>query len=304
LDGDRAPQLKRSVMRFLQMNRLVKSFGFIVMGLSTCATCSGKEWRGIVPMHSTRADVNRLLGTSPDFNTIRAKYFLDNEDVYIVFSSDESYQACAKQLPKDTVLLIEVTPKTNLQLSDLRLDKADLRTFEPSSPPGIGYEGFIDDANGVVVRTFKGRVDQIAYVATSEDRKLCPEYYEHIEGALKLIVDFYPRKFDEYANIPFADEKERLDNLAIQLQNEPESVGYLIFFWGRNLAPAAAKARADRAKNYLATKRDMKRIVIVNGGRREEFALELYVQHRDLPPPMPYPDPNPKPRARITKPCS
>jgi hypothetical protein len=218
--------------------------------------------------------------------------------VYIVFSNDESYQECARRIPKDTVLLIQVTPKTNLQLSDLGLDKAALRTFEPSSPPGIGYEGFIDDANGVVVRTLKGRVDQIAYVANSEDRKLCPEYYENIEGALKLIVDFFPRKFDEYANISFGDERARLDNFAIQLQNEPESVGYLIFYAGRNVARIAAKARANRAKNYLATKRDIKRIVIIDGGRREEFALELYVQHRDLPPPTPYPDPIPKPRRR------
>jgi hypothetical protein len=285
-------------MRFLLVNRLLKLFGLILVGISASAVCPGKEWRGIVPMHSTRADVNRLLGTSPDFNKLRANYTLESENIYIVFSNDEFSQECARRLPKDTVLLIQVTPKTNLQISDLRLEKAALRTFEPSSPPGIGYEGFIDDDNGVVVRTFKGRVDEIAYVANSEDRKLCPEYYENIEGALKLIVDFFPRKFDEYGNILYGDEKARLDNLAIQLHNEPDSVGYLIFYAGRKLTRAAAKARANRAKNYLATKRDMKRIVIIDGGRREQFALELYVQHRDLPPPTPYPDPVPKPRRR------
>jgi hypothetical protein len=290
-------RVNSAVMPFLPMN-LLKFVGLALLSLSTSVLCHGKEWRGIMPMHSTREDVNRLLGVSPDFNKLRAEYSLDSEDVYIVFSNDEFNQECARLLPKDTVLLIQVTPKTNLQLSDLLLDKAALRTFEPSSPPGIGYEGFIDDANGVVVRTFKGRVDQIAYVANFEDRKLCAEYYENIEGALKLMVEFLPRRFDEYANISFADERARLDNLAIQLQNEPESVGYLIFYAGRNVGRVAAKARAHRAKNYLATKRDMKRLVVIDGGRREAFAIELYIQSRDWPPPTPCPDVSTKPRRR------
>jgi hypothetical protein len=249
-----------------------------------------KEWRGIVPLHSTRQDVTRLFGISHDAKTFRADYSFEKENVFIVFSGDDSYQDCARRLPKDTVLLIVVTPKTNLQWSDLHLDKAALRKFEPSSPPGIGYEGFIDDANGVVVRMFKGRVDEIAYAANSEDRKLCPEYYENIEGALKLMVEFFPRKVDEYGNIPFADEKARLDAFAIVLHNELESLGYIIVYSGRNVGPAAAKARATRARNYLAAKRNIKHITIIVGGRREEFSLELYTQARDLPAPTPYPE--------------
>src|SRR5205823_13125607 len=35
-------------------------------------------------------------------------------------------------------------------------------------------------------------------------------------------------KFDEYGNIRFNDEKARLDNFAIQLQNEPTAQGYII----------------------------------------------------------------------------
>src|SRR6185436_15015832 len=38
------------------------------------------------------------------------------------------------------------------------------------------------------------------------------------------------RKFDEYGNIRFNDEKARLDNFAVQLQNEPTSQGYIIAF--------------------------------------------------------------------------
>jgi len=34
------------------------------------------------------------------------------------------------------------------------------------------------------------------------------------------------RSFDEYGNIKFNDEKARLDNFAVQLQNAPGSQGY------------------------------------------------------------------------------
>ena len=53
------------------------------------------------------------------------------------------------------------------------------------------------------------------------------------------------RKFDEYGNIRFNDEKARLDNFAIQLQNEPTSQGYII---GYGSCDAEGSTRANRAK--------------------------------------------------------
>src|SRR4029077_3471509 len=54
------------------------------------------------------------------------------------------------------------------------------------------------------------------------------------------------RKFDEYGNIKFNDEKARLDNYSIQLQNEPGSQGYIIAYGS---CEGEAQARADRAKD-------------------------------------------------------
>ena len=41
-----------------------------------------------------------------------------------------------------------------------------------------------------------------------------------------------PRKIDEYGNIRFNDEKARLDNFAIELQNDPTAQGYLVCYGG------------------------------------------------------------------------
>jgi hypothetical protein len=93
-------------------------------------------------------------------------------------------------------------------------------------------------------------------------------------------------KFDEYGDIRFDDEKARLDNYAIQLQNAPGSQGYIIAYGtcaGDGLCThtscIVAEKRAERAKDYLVTTRgiDAGRIVTVDGGCRSAVDVELWV---------------------------
>lgn len=93
-----------------------------------------------------------------------------------------------------------------------------------------------------------------------------------------------PVKFDEYGNIKFNDEKARLDNYAIQLQNQPGSQGYIIAYGS---CAGEAQARADRAKDYLVNTRgiDASRLVTVDGGCRSDLAVELWVVPTGATPP-------------------
>jgi PKD domain len=103
------------------------------------------------------------------------------------------------------------------------------------------------------------------------------------------------RKVDEYGNIRFNDEKARLDNFAIELQNDPTSQGYLICYGGRKGRAGEAQARCDRAKNYLTTTRgiDASRIVTVDGGYRENLTVELWVVPSGATPPAASPTVDP-----------
>jgi hypothetical protein len=94
------------------------------------------------------------------------------------------------------------------------------------------------------------------------------------------------RKFDEYGNIRFNDEKARLDNFAIQLQNEPTAQGYLI---GYGSCDAEGQTRANRAKDYLVNTRgiDAGRIMVVDGGCMPELKVELWVVPQGATPPTP-----------------
>ncbi|PYS38592.1 MAG: hypothetical protein DMF71_16580 [Acidobacteria bacterium] len=84
------------------------------------------------------------------------------------------------------------------------------------------------------------------------------------------------RKFDEYGNIRFNDEKARLDNYAVQLQNEPGATGYII---GYGSCGSEGRERAERAKNYLVNTRgiDAGRIMVVDGGCLPELLVQLWI---------------------------
>lgn len=101
-------------------------------------------------------------------------------------------------------------------------------------------------------------------------------------------------KFDEYGDIRFNDEKARLDNYAIQLQNQPGAQGYIIGYGtcsGDGLCShtscIVAQMRIERAKDYLVNTRgiDAGRIVTVDGGCRADVAVELWVVPTGATPP-------------------
>ncbi|HEX8147207.1 MAG TPA: hypothetical protein VF591_08515 [Pyrinomonadaceae bacterium] len=112
-------------------------------------------------------------------------------------------------------------------------------------------------------------------------------------------VSFPPRqearKVDEYGNIKFNDEKARLDNYAIELQNDPTAQGYLVCYGGRTGRTGEAQRRCDRAKNYLVNTRGITadRLVTVDGGFREELTVELWVVPSGATPPAASPTVDP-----------
>jgi hypothetical protein len=95
-----------------------------------------------------------------------------------------------------------------------------------------------------------------------------------------------PVKFDEYGNIRFNDEKARLDNYAIQLQNQPGSTATIIAYGS---CEGEAQTRADRAKDYLVNTRGIEagRITTVDGGCRSDLTVQLWIVPQGATAPTP-----------------
>ncbi len=151
------------------------------------SNASAKPWNGLVPLHSTRVDIEKLWGKPlpppPDgrrwytLNDNRSFYFTDEGEVYVVYARFTS--GCDKSVTPDTILWVSLTPKRKVQLSDLSIDKSRFRTYDPATPKGLGYEAYTDETEGYSILTYKGLVEEIDYQPTLADRKLCPLYFEN-----------------------------------------------------------------------------------------------------------------------------
>ncbi len=87
------------------------------------------------------------------------------------------------------------------------------------------------------------------------------------------------REFDECNNCSFDDQKARLDNLAVELQNDPTTRAYIIAYGGRMSPVGQVEKLMNRAREYMVTQRgiDASRLSLVNGGYREEDSVELWI---------------------------
>src|SRR6476620_4378679 len=59
---------------------------------------SAKEWRGVVPLHSTRADVARLFSECVDTKG-GCSFTRGNEQVLMIFSGESGFKECPEKLP-------------------------------------------------------------------------------------------------------------------------------------------------------------------------------------------------------------
>jgi hypothetical protein len=151
----------------------------------------GKEWRGITPLRSTRADVLRLWNQCSEHKEV-CRFETDKESVYVLFSGglQDSYSDCGASLAPETVLFVELVPKGKLTLKDLSIDKKTLTSFQP-------IEGYLRDlkgyqtSDGLVMSMLKGSIVQLDYVPDEKERGSCVEFYQRPEPFIQTL-SFHP----------------------------------------------------------------------------------------------------------------
>lgn len=95
------------------------------------------------------------------------------------------------------------------------------------------------------------------------------------------------RRFDEFPAIARNDEKARLDNYAIDLQNDPTSTAQVIVYPGRQGRPGDVQKHVTRVLEYLVNSRgiDARRIVTRVGPMSGELMVELWICPQGSNPP-------------------
>jgi hypothetical protein len=95
--------------------------------------------------------------------------------------------------------------------------------------------------------------------------------------------------FDSYGTLRWEDEKARLDNLAIQLQNDEKALGFILVYDKLGGCPGEAQARAIRAKRYIVEHRGVRWNQVI--WRREGYQTDVQTTLVIAPPGayVPYP---------------
>jgi hypothetical protein len=155
-------------------------FAFLVPVLAFFAvTVNAEPWRGIVPLKSSRSDVERLLGKPlPGANNSYVTYKLKTEEVRVIYAVKElcpQTDRCDCRVPDDTVRHIVVRPGTTIRFSSLELDKSLFHSIvNPENANNVAYS----NSDAGLMYVISVRDDLVLYVQYGPARKDC-------EAALK-----------------------------------------------------------------------------------------------------------------------
>jgi hypothetical protein len=106
--------------------------GFALL-LALSLSARAESWRGITPLKSTRADVERLLGKPvPGGLDFLAVYKLETGEVHVQYATGRlcrELDKCKCRVPDDTVIEVSVESKVKAKFSTLKIDKTVFDRF-------------------------------------------------------------------------------------------------------------------------------------------------------------------------------
>ena len=245
------------------MRCLIVSFlGIMVMSLSV----SAQGWRGIVPLRSDCVAVKRILQIE---RCGSGTYRTPDGSVTIAFSDGTCESGW--NVPSGTVLSLYVHERTQQELSKAAVDLTKYVKSINSHVRSITYYENKEEGVSIAVSE-EGRIESTFYGPSSRDSSLRCSFNATNEVALPLTST----KFDEFGILGAKEEELRVKNLLTEL-NVWTSDAYVVAYTGRRDG-IDGLSRAARIRAYLVKHGITKdRIVVMDGGLREESTIELYL---------------------------
>ncbi len=264
------------------------AFIFIALG-----STSAKDWRGLIPLHSTRVDVLEEMGEErPRFDDYfpyqpspeTAYYDLGNGVVLVRFAPaiEDRKAPLPASVAAGTLLSIRFIPDCPLSWTDLNLDRGRFRRLNTHSLTSDSVI-FADRSEGVWVSVFQGRVEAALYLPTAAEREQAGLYYVRPDTTELISGRGFSRE-GQTDCIRIADgwamtvwsTKAFLDRFALELGKDPTTRGYLITYGRCGRRYRDSRALGRRSLEYLVKQRgiDPTRVILVDGGYRyDEFVI-------------------------------
>jgi hypothetical protein len=211
--------------------KIIKRFITLICLLTALTSVAQAQgWRGFVPLHSTRAEVERLIG--PPMKPNGVTYDLPDERVTVLYSDS----SCVKGWPygwnvsPGTAIGIIVYPKTKKMITDLGIDLGKYKKALNVRGDMIVYD---NEAEGIGIGTdLNGEVIVVQYNPASKDKHLmCPEAAGR-QAKIDKGESIYLKPFASYFDVS-REEKGHLDGLVYKLNESPaDSKVYIIGYGG------------------------------------------------------------------------
>jgi|SRR6185437_1879841 len=125
-------------------------------------------WRGLVPLHSKRVDVERLLG--PALGSCHCEYKFGGDNVSVQYSEEPCAGEPAWNVPRDTVINISVYPHDKPKVSELDLDFN--KYVKVPDKEIIGAYDYVNDKDGVTLSVDGGFVNGFYYTPKKRDQRM------------------------------------------------------------------------------------------------------------------------------------
>lgn len=252
----------------------------VILIVASCWSADAKGWKGIVPLHSDRADVERLLGAP----TGKCKCFYDtgSETVKVEYSKAPCVgYPSGWNVSADKVLTLDVRPNqpakfTDLQLIESKFHKAADDTFTryySSRADGVQY-----------TVSWDGMVQTVSYIPSSSDSALRCPCFPLLDESIQR-----SKSFDDFQLGSVDDALGRLDTYIIALVNDNRWTGYIVLYKGREMSSKQMSAYRTAITRHVLQRRAVppKRIKLIDGGYRAKPEIELYLLTAGLSPPEP-----------------
>ena len=264
----------------------------ILILISTIFSYSqSNSWNGITPLHSTRTDVEKILGKPKECRYGYCEYVTDKERVVFTYIDNRCERGW--NVPKDTVSDIDIKQKDLVGMSDseLNLDKSK---FKIISVNDIFHTRWLNAEEGV---SYHFNAERIFNGKTFHPKKIdnnlrcngfppyAPEEEYYSGGSTPRLYDPKDTSSDVFLSV-IAGFDETIHAARI---NNSKALAYVYF--DNKLSIKEYRMRVKRIKDFLIKKRKypLNQINIIEGGLREKSVVVFRVvrQGEKLPTPTP-----------------
>ena len=242
---------------------------------------SSTGWRGLVPLRSTRAQVEQLLGT---MNTRCQCYSTETETVHVEYANGPCKGDLAGwNVPADTVLSLQISPKNPISFSEMKVAKEEfVRTVDDAnfSYYGNGEKGLRYSVS------WDGKLESIWYGPSIKDNNMRCAGFPPTDGGITAYHPYYEFPYETVEDI-----KSRVGDFGVRLVGNRELKGYVIVYGTPNNKSEVIATLATTTRKYLIEELnvDSRALEVINGGFRETPTVALFLNPREWPSPVPTP---------------